>query len=42
MPPMNFSITEKEVYATIEKMEGGEIAHSVLVSNEPVDPLRNY
>jgi sugar-specific transcriptional regulator TrmB len=35
MPPMNFSITEKEVHATIEKMEGGEIAHSVLVSNEP-------
>jgi two-component system sensor histidine kinase VicK len=36
MPPMNFSITEKEVHATIEKLEGGEIAHSVLVSNEPV------
>ena len=36
MPPMNFSITEKEVHATIEKMEGGEITHSVLVSNEPV------
>jgi two-component system, OmpR family, sensor histidine kinase VicK len=36
MPPMNFSITEKEVHATIEKMEGGEMAHSVLVSNEPV------
>ena len=35
MPPMNFSITDKEVHATIEKMEGGEIAHSVLVSNEP-------
>jgi hypothetical protein len=36
MPPMNFSITEKEVHATIEKIEGGEIADSVLVSNEPV------
>ncbi len=36
MPPMNFSITEKEVHATIEKLEGGEIAQSVLVSNEPV------
>jgi two-component system, OmpR family, sensor histidine kinase VicK len=36
MPPMNFSITEKEVHATIEKLEGGEIAHSVLVSNEPL------
>ena len=36
MPPMNFSITEKEVHATIEKLEGGEIAHSILVSNEPV------
>ena len=36
MPPMNFSVTEKEVHATIEKIEGGEIGHSVLVSNEPV------
>ena len=35
MPPLNFSVTEKEVHATIEKMEGGEVAHSVLVSNEP-------
>ena len=36
MPPMNFSITEKEVHVTIEKLEGGELAQSVLVSNEPL------
>ncbi len=36
MPPMNFSVTDKEIQATIDKMEGGDIARSVLVSNEPM------
>ena len=36
MPPMNFSVTNKEVQATIEKMEGGTMAQSTLVSNEPI------
>jgi signal transduction histidine kinase len=36
MPPMSFSITDKEVHATIDKMESRELAQSVLVSNEPV------
>jgi signal transduction histidine kinase len=34
MPPIDFAVSEKEMMATIEKMEGGEIAHSLLVSNE--------
>jgi signal transduction histidine kinase len=34
MPPMNFSLTGKEVIATI-KIEGGEKLQSILVSNEP-------
>ena len=36
MPPINFSVTDKEVHITIDKMEGGEMMQSVLVSNEPV------
>jgi hypothetical protein len=35
MPPINFSLTDKEVIATIEKIEGGEKFQSILVSNEP-------
>jgi len=35
MPPINFSLTDKEVIATIEKIEGGEMLQSILVSNEP-------
>ena len=35
IPPMNFTITDKELHATIDKMEGGQMALSVLVSNEP-------
>src|SRR5215469_15355152 len=35
MPPINFSLTDKEVIATIEKNEGGERLQSILVSNEP-------
>ncbi|HEX5977210.1 MAG TPA: ATP-binding protein [Nitrososphaeraceae archaeon] len=34
MPPIDFAVSEKEMIATIEKMEGGELAHSLLVSNE--------
>ena len=36
MPPMNFAVTDKEVHATIDKMESRELAQSVLISNEPV------
>lgn len=36
MPPMNFTVSDKEVHATIDKMEGKEMAQSVLVSDEPV------
>jgi nitrogen-specific signal transduction histidine kinase len=32
---MNFSVTGKEVYATIDKMEGGRMVQSILASNEP-------
>jgi nitrogen-specific signal transduction histidine kinase len=35
IPPMNFSVTGKEVYATIDKMEGGRMVQSILASNEP-------
>ena len=34
MPPIDFAVSDKEMMATIERMEGGEIA-SLLVSNEP-------
>src|SRR5215831_4191080 len=36
MPPMNFAVTDKEVHITIDKMEGGRMIQSVLVSNEPI------
>ena len=36
MPPMNFSVTDKELHATIDDMEDGNIAQSILVSNEPL------
>jgi two-component system sensor histidine kinase VicK len=35
MPPMNFAISSKELYATIDEMKGGQIAKNLLVSNEP-------
>ncbi|HZB17593.1 MAG TPA: hypothetical protein VE445_10540, partial [Nitrososphaeraceae archaeon] len=35
MPPIDFSVSDKEMMATIEKMEGGQMAQSLLVSNEP-------
>jgi nitrogen-specific signal transduction histidine kinase/MFS family permease len=34
MPPIDFAVSDKEMMATIEKMEGGEMAQSLLVSNE--------
>jgi len=36
MPPMNFGVSDKELAATIEKMEGGEMSQSFLISNEPL------
>jgi hypothetical protein len=35
LPPMSFGVSDKEIAATIEKMEGGENVQSLLVSNEP-------
>ena len=35
MPPIDFAVSDKEMMATIEKMGGGEMAQSLLVSNEP-------
>ncbi len=35
LPPMSFGVSEKEIAATIEKMEGGENVQSLLLSNEP-------
>jgi signal transduction histidine kinase len=36
MPPMNFGVSDKEMAATIEKMEGGKMSQSFLISNEPL------
>src|SRR6188472_242417 len=36
MPPMSFGVSDKEMAATIEKMEGGKMAQSLLISNEPI------
>jgi len=36
MLPMNFSVTDKEVHATIDNMKDGKMVQSVLVSNEPL------
>jgi two-component system, OmpR family, sensor histidine kinase VicK len=35
MPPMNFAISSKELYITIDEMKGGKIAKNLLISNEP-------
>ena len=35
LPPMSFGVSDKEMGATIEKMEGGKIVQSLLLSNEP-------
>jgi two-component system, OmpR family, sensor histidine kinase VicK len=36
MPPMYFGVSDKELAATIEKMEGGKMSQSFLISNEPL------
>ena len=36
LPPINFSVGDKEVNATIEKMEGGKMVRSLITSNEPI------
>ncbi len=35
LPPMSFGVSDKEMSATIEKMEGGKKIQSLLISNEP-------
>src|ERR687887_708488 len=35
LPPMSFGVSDKEISATIEKMEGGKKIQSLLISNEP-------
>jgi signal transduction histidine kinase len=35
LPLMNFAVGDKEVNATIEKMEGGKMIQSLITSNEP-------
>jgi two-component system, OmpR family, sensor histidine kinase VicK len=43
LPPMSFGVSDKEIGATIEKMEGGKMVHSLLLSNEPayIDHFRS-
>jgi two-component system, OmpR family, sensor histidine kinase VicK len=36
MPPISFGVSDKEVAITIEKMEGGKMSQSFLISNEPL------
>jgi two-component system, OmpR family, sensor histidine kinase VicK len=35
LPPMSFGVSDKEIAATIEKMKGGRLVDSLLLSNEP-------
>ncbi|MEP6576278.1 MAG: ATP-binding protein [Nitrososphaerota archaeon] len=35
LPPMSFGVSDKQIAATIENMEGGRLVQSLLVSNEP-------
>ena len=35
LPPMSFGVSDKEIAATIERMEGGRMIQSLLLSNEP-------
>ena len=43
LPPMSFGVSDKEIAATIEKMEGGKMVQSLLLSNEPayIDHFRS-
>src|SRR5215469_12614858 len=36
MPPMSFGVSDKQMGATIEKMEGGKMIQTFLTSNEPL------
>ena len=36
LPPMSFGISDKEIALTIEKMDGGRVPQSLLISNEPL------
>jgi two-component system, OmpR family, sensor histidine kinase VicK len=36
LPPMSFGVSDKEMGVTIEKMEGGQMINSLLISNEPL------
>ena len=36
LTPINFALGDREINATIEKMEGGKMVQSLLTSNEPV------
>lgn len=36
LPPMSFGVSDKEMGVTIERIEGGQIINSLLVSNEPL------
>jgi two-component system, OmpR family, sensor histidine kinase VicK len=36
IPPLSFGVTDKEVAITIEKMEGGKMSQSFLISSEPL------
>jgi two-component system sensor histidine kinase VicK len=36
MPPLNFGVSDKEVALTVEKMEGGKLSQSFVISNEPL------
>jgi two-component system, OmpR family, sensor histidine kinase VicK len=35
LPPMSFGVSDKQMALTIEKMEGGRMVQSLLISNEP-------
>ena len=35
LPPLSFGVSDKEIGATIEKMEEGNLVQSLLISNEP-------
>jgi two-component system, OmpR family, sensor histidine kinase VicK len=41
LTPMYFAVDSKQFYATIDKMEGGKLMESLLVSNEPAY-IRHY
>ena len=36
LPPMSFGVSDKQIAATIEKMEGGRKVQSLLISNNPL------